>query len=120
MNGAVVPTDLYAFGNQSKPRDPRRGIDILSDASDYVGPTNPPTGASTFRDANQAPLTGHYHRIAKTTNLVEGLRVIADGADVGGPHPATHHTIYPERRMTFDEFVNKFRSLPWVHAGRKR
>ena len=120
IGSTVVPIDLHAFGNRSKPREPRRGIDIQPDIDDCVSPTYPPTGASTFGDVNQAPLTGHYHRIARGTNLVEGLLVVADGSDVGGPHPPTHHTIYPGRRMPFDEFVNKFQSLPWVYTGRKR
>jgi hypothetical protein len=120
IGGTVLPTALYAFGNSSKPRDPRRGIDIQPDTSDYVTPTQPPTGASTFGDVNQALLTGHYYCIAKGTNLVEGLIVIADGSDVGGQHPPTHHTICPGRRMSFGEFVKKFQNLPWIYAGRKR
>ncbi|MBA3462800.1 MAG: hypothetical protein H0T46_22785 [Deltaproteobacteria bacterium] len=82
-------------------------------------PTTPPSGASTFGDVNQAPLTGHYHQIPEGTPMPEGVSVRADGVDVGGPYPPTHHTIYPNRTMPFSEFVEKFMNLPWVYGGKK-
>ncbi len=116
----VVPTDLHAFGPKSNPRAPREGKDIDVDPGDRtVGPTDPPTGASTFGDVNEAPLTGHYHRLDQGTQLLEGIKVIADGSDVGGPHGKTHHTIFPGRRMPFDEFVQKFLLLGWRYIGKK-
>jgi hypothetical protein len=112
---------VFAFGNSTAPRDPRPGIDLHPDPDGNVGPTNPPEGASTFADVNFAPLTGHYHGVPKiAVPAVEGLQIIADGSDVGGTHAPTHHTIYPARRMLFQAFVEKFRSLPWFYGGRKR
>lgn len=117
---SVTPTDLHAFGSSTQPRDPRRGQDLDPDDEDYVGPTDPPEGASTFADVNEAPLTGHFHTLSGGTSLGSSLRVIADGADVGGPHPRTHHTIFPAVRMLFDTFVSLFQRLPWRYGGRKR
>jgi hypothetical protein len=118
----VVPTNLHAFGGKEAPRDPRIGQDmhpVPPTEDGIVGPTTPPEGASTFGDPNKAPLTGHYHRLAKGTTLVEGVKVLADGRDVGGPHLETHHTLYPARSMRMAEFVQKFRILGWVWAGKK-
>lgn len=119
--------NVYAFGNTTAPRDPRRGTDIKPadikpDDSDHVGPTDPPTGASSFADVNFAPgMTGHFHGIPKiSVPAVDGLQIVPDGSDVGGPHAPTHHTIFPVRRMLFQAFVDKFRSLPWTYAGKKR
>jgi hypothetical protein len=49
-----------------------------------------------------------------------GLGVRADGSDVvsGSPHPPTHHTIYPTQPMSPEELTDKFRNLPWGHAGK--
>ena len=114
----TVPTTLYAFGNRQRPRPPRQNKDIAVE-DDFVKPTKPPTGASTFGDIQYAPLTGHYYRLDKDTELPEGLDVVADGEDVGGTHSATHHTIYPRRAMPFTEFVEKYLNSGWVYAGKK-
>lgn len=114
----IVPTILYAFGNRQRPRPPRQNKGIAVE-NDYVKPTKPPTGASTFGDIQYAPLTGHYHRLDRDTELPECLDVVADGADVGGTHSPTHHTIYPRREMPFTEFVDKFLDSGWVYAGKK-
>ncbi len=59
----------------------------------------------------------------KTGDIIvtDGLSVVADGQDVkpSSPHPQTHHTIYPSRRMTVQQFIDKFLGLPWQLAGRK-
>ena len=94
--------------------------DLVVDPSGEVHPTSPPTGASTFGDPRQAPLTGHYHRVPAGTVLPEGIGVVADGVDVGGPHLPTHHTVFPTRTMRFSEFVEKFLNLPWEYAGKKK
>jgi hypothetical protein len=52
--------------------------------------------------------------------LPEGLSIIADGTEVGGSYRATHHTIYPNREMRFDEFSKKVSALPWEYGGKKR
>ena len=115
-----APTDLHAFGNKTRPRPPRIGKDLAVDPAGRVNPTSPPEGASTFGDPNQAPLTGHYHKVPAGTPLPEGVGVRPDGVDVGGSHPSTHHTIYPTQPMTFSQFVDKFLSLPWQYGGKKK
>ena len=114
----TLQTTLYAFGNRQSPRPPRENKDIAVE-NNFVKPTNPPTGASTFGDIQYAPLTGHYHKLDKDTELPEGLDVIADGEDIGGTHSLTHHTIYPSREMPFTEFEEKFLNSGWVYAGKK-
>jgi hypothetical protein len=118
-----APTDLHGFGNRSKPRDPRLGIDIDPNPDGSVGPEPKeppwPDGASTFGDPEKAPLTGHYHRIVAGTRMATGLRVSADGSDIGGPQPETHHTIFPSEQMPFQTFVDRFQGLGWAYAGKK-
>lgn len=72
---------------------------------------------------------GHGHPVTRPTPTPmasrlepnsQGTRVIADGSDVGGTQPPTHHTIYPTRDMPVDEFVTKYNDLPWEYGGRKR
>jgi hypothetical protein len=121
--GLVAPVDLYAFGNRAGPRPPRIGPDLVPDANGMVGPEAPPfpAGASTFADPLQAPLRGHYHRLAGGTPLPAVFGVVADGADVrpDSLHPPTHHTVYPVAAIPAAEFVRIFLELPWVWAGRK-
>lgn len=119
VESAVILTiTLYAFGNRTSPRPPRPNLDLTA-INDLVVPTQPPTGASTFADIRYAPLTGHYYKLDKGTQLPSGLAVIADGKEVGGTHSLTHHTIYPSRPMPLTEFVEKFLNCGWVYAGKK-
>jgi hypothetical protein len=39
---------------------------------------------------------------------------------VGGVHPPTHHSIYPYKSMSPEEFVEEWLGLPWVEGGRKK
>ena len=113
-------TDLSAFGNLSGPRNPRPGeVELGSDG--IMVPQKPPEplGASAFADPVGAPLTGQYHTIPKGTPMPAGTAVLRDGTDVGGKHWPTHATIYPTVPMSLEEFTQKFRSLPWKHAGKK-
>jgi len=88
-----------------------------------VGPENPPfpNGASTFADPQQAPLTGHYHRLPQGTLLPNGIDVVADGSDVNAnsPHPPTHHTIYPAAAVQMAQFIQLYLGLPWQYVGKK-
>ena len=113
-----LTSTLYAFGNSKSPRLPRENKDILVE-NGFVRPTQPPTGASTFADIQNIPLTGHYHKLDKEIELPSGLGVIADGKDVGGVHSHTHHTIYPTRPMSFTEFQEKFLACGWIYVGKK-
>jgi len=114
----ILPVTLYAFGNRHQPRSPRPNKDMLVEG-DRVKPTYPPTGASTFADIQQAPLTGHYYQLAKGTELPEEIGIIADGRDVGGTHSPTHYTLYPTKEMSFVAFVDAFLQCGWVYAGKK-
>jgi hypothetical protein len=118
-----IPRDLYAFGNTQGPRPPRPGKDVFPDALGQIGPESPPfpNGASAFGDPKAAPLTGHFHRLPKGTHLPDGIKVVADGADVNprSPHPRTHHTIDPSKPMPYNDFVEKFMKLPWEYVGKK-
>jgi hypothetical protein len=120
-----VPTDLHAFGDSKKPRPPRvaghnlksgQKADIIPQAG-MVGPTTP-GGASTFADPTQAPINGHYHFLPAGTELPEGLGVLPDGGDVGGPHARTHHTITPTKDMPPQDFIDLFNRLPWRYGGK--
>ncbi len=117
--------DLYAFGNKAGPREPRiegynlkpgQTPDLVPNEQGMVGPTEPPTGASTFGDPNKADLTGHYHKLPAGTELPEGVGVNPDGTDVGGTQPETHHTMHPTTEMTPAEFVQKHGGLPWEYV----
>ena len=107
---------LHAFGNMTSPRPPRAETDIPLDGEGFVNAQRErgkrPKGASTFGNVDLAPLTGHYHRIPRQTEMPEGLAVIADGAN-------THHTIFPTQRMLFLTFSDRFLGLPWKYGGTK-
>lgn len=109
---------LYAFGNSKSPRLPRENKDIWVEDG-LIRPTQPPTGASTFADIQNIPLTGHYYKLDQGIELPSGLGVIADGKDVGGIHSPTHHTIYPTRAMSLTEFQEKFLACGWIYVGKK-
>jgi hypothetical protein len=67
-------------------------------------------------------LTGPFWGVKIADILAtDGLSVVADGKDVNpqSPHAETHHTIYPSRKMTDQQFIDKFLSLPWQLAGKK-
>jgi hypothetical protein len=84
-----------------------------------VHPTVPLTGASLFGDSQQAPLTGHYHRIPAEFLLPQGVTITADGIDAGGTHPPTHYTVSLTEPMSYTDFVDKFVGLPWTCGGKK-
>jgi len=119
----LTPTDLFAFGNTKGPQRPRPGKSMAPDSAGMVGPEPGffQIGPSLFADIGVAPLTGPYHLLPQGTELPSGLAVIADGNDVvdSSPFPAKHYTLYPTIKMTQDEFVNLFLSLPWKLAGKK-
>jgi hypothetical protein len=119
----ATKADLFAFGSRSGPRPPRHGIDYVVDALGMVGPEQPPfpAGASLFADPQQAPLRGHFHRLAAGTTIPAGLEIVADGIDVhsNSIHPATHHTLFPITKVAPHQFVSAFLALPWQYSGRK-
>lgn len=116
----VVPTDLHGFGNSTVPRPPRPRDFEVEDSSSMLHPEDAEFrhGASTFDDPSGKPVKGHYHVLPRGTELPEGLGVMADGVDVGGPMSAGHHTIYPTRPMSLDEFQQLYSGLPWEYGGK--
>jgi RHS repeat-associated protein len=95
--------------------DPKQTQDIVA-VNGMVGPTDPPTGASSAQYPQNTRLTGVFWGISIfSIATIEGLGVIKDGPDATGGH----HTIFPTRFMPAKEFVDKFFQLPWVRAGRK-
>ena len=121
---AQTALDLFAFGSRMKgPRPPRLGVDLFPDDDGMIGPEWPDTanGASTFGDVTQCALSGHYFRLSAGTELPEEIGLIADGQDIraGSIHPPTHHTLFPQRRIHWERFVEIFEKLPWRYAGRK-
>ena len=122
--GTTTPVDLYAFGSKAGPRPPRKDRDLIEKAPGQVGPEEPPfpNGASTFADPQQAPLSGHYHRLPMGTPLPEGIQVVADGRDAcpESPYEPSHHTIYPASPMTPEWFIEVYLGLPWEYVGNKK
>ena len=107
--------DIYSFGNKSAPRGARPQQDFnVENFDSIVGPeTGPlPKGASNVLDVNSAPLSGHYHMLPAGTQMPDGLDIIADGIDVipNSPHGVGHHTIFPTRAMTVNEFNELYKS----------
>lgn len=124
----TVPVDVYAFGNRSGPRDPRiagfnaapdQQADLVTGPNGMLVPTDEPKGMSTFSDPDQANLTGHYYRLPAGTPLPQGLGITADGRNVGGTQPPTHHTIYPTEEMLPERFIRLLKDLPWAYGGKK-
>lgn len=121
---ARTPIDLFAFGSRSKgPRLPRSGIDFFPDQEGMIGPELPAdaSGASTFANIASCPMTGAYFLLPAGTELPDELNVIADGQDVDpqSQQAPTHHTIYPNQRITWERFIELFAKLPWQYAGKK-
>lgn len=122
-----TPYDLHAGGNTSGPRPPRiegatakpgQRVDLFPDANGNVGPTNPPTGASTFESPEQVPLTGPVWRLPKDSPLPANLKIARDGRPYG-PHLPGHNTIYPAVPMSPETFINLFMNLPWEYLCKK-
>ena len=122
--GSGTTSDIYSFGNKSSPRGARPMQDFGVESFDsIVGPEHGPLpkGASNVLNVNDAPLNGHYHILPAGTQMPDGLDIVADGIDVvpNSPHGVGHHTIFPTREMTVNEFNELFKSLPWQYGGKK-
>ncbi len=114
---------LYTVGG---PRV-RPGKDIDVDADGFVnGPTAEQLksldvqGLSTFDSVENASRIGLKGQVRTPAGpLPDGLGVVADGRGVGGPRALGHHTIYPTRRMSFDEYVGLIQGMNWQNIGKK-
>jgi hypothetical protein len=124
VHNAGCGEDVSSFGNTSGPRGARLGDFGISSPDEVVGPYAPTSpldevpGASSFTDAGQSGLSGHYWTLPSGTELPDGIDIHADGADVGGDAPWGHRTFYPSQAMTFSEFQDLFQSLPWEYGGK--
>jgi RHS repeat-associated protein len=115
----TVPANLHMVGNTTEPKGPRPGTDIKVDDSGMVKGQSYDPANNIFPDGKSATVTpvdsglqGTFHQVPEGTKMPEGLAIVADGKDVGGPHGPGHHTIYPTKDMPFSEFEAKVKSLP--------
>ncbi|MFJ2954372.1 hypothetical protein [Streptomyces sp. NPDC087270] len=77
-------------------------------------------GLSTFDSVENASRIGLKGQVRTPTGpLPDGLGVIADGRGAGGPRALGHHTVYPTRRMPFDEYVALIQGMDWQNMGKK-
>lgn len=105
----------------------RPGKDIDVDADGFVnGPTaeqlksQDVQGLSTFDSVENASRIGLKGQVRTPAGPIpDGLGVIADGRGVGGPRALGHHTVYPTRRMLFDEYVGLIQGMNWQNIGKK-
>ena len=75
-----------------------------------------PQGKSATNDMF-CGLTGQLYQI-NDWPLPTGIAIIADGANVNGPHRKGHHTIYPTIDMSFNEFNQKLQEINTTHVGK--
>ncbi|MEV6675196.1 hypothetical protein [Streptomyces sp. NPDC051162] len=105
----------------------RPGKDIDVDAGGFVrAPTEGELkaldvqGLSTFDTTANASRVGLKGQVRSPEGpLPDGLGVISDGKGVGGTRALGHHTIYPTRRMSFDEYVELIKGMKWENVGVK-
>jgi RHS repeat-associated protein len=104
---------------------PGKDKDIAVDDDGFV---NPPTaeelkaldvqGLSTFDTEQNIRRIGLRGKIrAPKEPLPDGLGIISDGRQVGGPRAVGHHTIYPTERMTFDHYQDLIKGMNWENVG---
>ena len=128
---ALGLSDIFIFGNSSGPANARprvmgdngrmKGDITVTDGNVSAQSVDPdsgvwPQGKSATTDLDSG-LTGQVHKVGDA-DLPKGLGMVADGADVGGPHKAGHHTIFPTEDMSFDEFNNKLQQIETTHVGK--
>ncbi|MFJ2821775.1 polymorphic toxin-type HINT domain-containing protein [Streptomyces toxytricini] len=122
VHNSDCPTTLTVGGPRVRP-----GKDIDVDEDGFV---NAPTsaeiealdvqGLSTFDNVTNAGRVGLRGQVrAPAASIPDGLGVIADGRGVGGPRAQGHQTIYPTRRMSFDEYVGLIQGVNWQNVGKK-
>ncbi|NSL88091.1 hypothetical protein ECE50_014685 [Chitinophaga sp. Mgbs1] len=120
----TVGKDLIISGNATKPASPRPGKDIPVDEHGMVksqADVEWPEGKSSFdtvENTSKVLSDTQVHKVPADSALPEGLAIKADGKDVGGPRAKGHHTIYPTRDMSFDEFSAKVGELESQHIGK--
>jgi uncharacterized protein RhaS with RHS repeats len=114
---------LVLAGNASGPSPARNPQDIIPDSNGVIksqaGLDNPLGKSSFDTPENMANILKdtNVHEI-KSANLPEGLGIKADGVDVGGTRAKGHHTIFPTRDMTFDEFNSKLSQIETKKIGK--
>lgn len=129
---------LYAFGNdpinntseKKYPSPPRivpygeSGGDIALNENGMVPVQNYvkfkgiwPLGKSLSNIREPVTPTGPRYILPAGSKIPEGIGLVRDGKDVGGPQPEGHYTFYPLHDMTPEDFIEKFRSFNWVRDG---
>jgi hypothetical protein len=105
-----------------------RGNDIPSDEAGNVHPPSPDDiaaldvhGKSTYKSVPQleAANLSPNQQIREMPSLPEGVGAVADGADVGGPNPDGHVTLFPTRVMPREEFDGLLNDSGWKNTGKK-
>lgn len=124
--------ELYRFGGGPPPNgkglvgarpsdfDDENGRKVPIGPYAPTGPMDRVPGSSTYIDPNKASVKGHYYKLPAGTRLPSGLAIHVDGEDKDGHAPWGHRTIYATRDMSFDDFEEMVRELPWQHAGKTR
>jgi hypothetical protein len=118
--------DLIMMGNSDGPSLVRPRIDGKGDIIVNNGIVKSqadvqwPQGKSSFDTIENAAnvVSRQTHKVPANAPLPEGLRILADGREVGGPHSKGHHTIFPTRDMPFDEYASKVKSIQSEHIGK--
>ena len=118
----IIPVDLNTFSTNPKarPKDFEETSDDFSVKSQSGKKF--PLGASCAADVDKTSLNGKYRTLPAGTVLPEGLAVKADGKDVypASKHYEGHHTIYPTKEMTFQEFNELYKNLPWSSEVKRK
>ena len=105
----------------------RAGTDIDVDSDGLVHPPSAEEldeldvhGLSTYGSVDSLEARGLTGQVrAPNKELPEDLGIIADGAEVGGPQPEGHRTIYPKKTMPYEEFVRLVESMEWKNIGHR-
>jgi hypothetical protein len=116
--------DVFASGSGKRVEPPwRAGKEYSVDDSGKLAPQSGqewPNGFSTNSSMAGVPRGGFntdMWRLPAGTELPEGMGVIQDGSEMGGPSPEGHVTFYPTQAMEPTAFRQMFRGLGWVRVG---
>ncbi|ALG08388.1 hypothetical protein AOZ06_17045 [Kibdelosporangium phytohabitans] len=118
-----LKTKLYSAGNstEKKVNPNRKGkdfeVDSLGTVKSQTGkPALERKGVSSFdtKERLAQHASGFAWSLPEGYELPEGLAWVKDN------DPEGHHTIYPTRDMSFDEYNSKVKSMPWKKEGERR
>jgi RHS repeat-associated protein len=116
------PLCYFAGSAKSRPDD------LPIDENGMVHPPTPEQlaaktvfGKSTFKSVEQvdAAVASKDQQIRLFKDIPEGVGWIEDGADVGGPNPDGHITLYPQEVMSKTAFDELLTNVGYDNTGRK-